>query len=411
MKKVELLCPAGNAEKFRAAVDFGADAVYFAGKQFGMRASADNFTIEEMTECVAYAHARSAKAYLTVNCMPHDAEYPALRSYLAELRSVGIDALIAADLGVIAAAREILPDAEIHISTQANVVSVPSCLAYASLGAKRIVLARELTLDEIRTLRAALPEDVELEAFIHGSMCIAVSGRCLLSNHFTGRDANRGQCAQPCRWQYTLTESKRPDEQIPIEEVRDAGSSSGTFIMSSKDLCMIEHVPELIEAGIDSFKIEGRMKSAYYTAVTANVYRMAIDRYYGDPASYRIDPAWTDELNGVSHREYGTGFFYVRPGEQAQTVSMPGYLCEKSFLALAVSASDEDGYAWFSQRKKLFEGDRVELLTPGETGKAFSVGAITDADGNRIDATPHPSMRFRVRVPFPVREGDILRGC
>ena len=279
----ELLSPAGNFEKLKAALLYGADAVYLAGKRFGMRSAADNFTDEELYSAAQYVHERGKKIYLTLNTMPHANEYGALRDFLVSIRDAGIDAMIVADLGVMTLVREILPEMEIHISTQASIVSPQAARAYASLGAKRLVLARELMLDEIKAIRDGLDADVELEAFIHGSMCVSYSGRCMLSHNLTGRDANRGACTQPCRWVYTVTEEKRPESPYPIEQ-----NELGTFIMSSKDMCTIEMIPELIEAGISSFKIEGRMKSAYYTAVVTNAYRMAIDAYLADPDGYRF---------------------------------------------------------------------------------------------------------------------------
>ena len=320
----ELLSPAGNFEKLKAALLYGADAVYLAGKRFGMRSAADNFTDEELFDAVAYTHERGKKIYLTLNTMPHGYEYPALRDFLNSIKRAGLDALIVADLGVMALAKEILPDTEIHISTQASIVSPEAARAYAALGAKRLVLARELTLDEIKAIRAGLDDSIELEAFIHGSMCVSYSGRCMLSNSLTGRDANRGACAQPCRWGYTITEEKRPESPYPIEE-----NELGTFIMSSKDMCTIEIIPELINAGIASFKIEGRMKSAYYTAVVTNAYRMAIDAYIRDPEAYAYDPRLMRELESVSHREYCTGFYLDSPMENPQMSTINGYIREK----------------------------------------------------------------------------------
>ncbi len=407
-KRPELLSPAGNFEKMRAAIRYGADAVYLAGRRFGMRSAAGNFSEEELRDAVAYAHARGVRVYLTVNTMPREDEYPALRAYFERIAEFGIDALIVADLGVIAMAREVLPDTEIHISTQANVVSAETCKAYAALGAKRIVLARELTLDEIRAIRAAIPRDLELEVFIHGSMCVSYSGRCLLSNHIVGRDANRGQCAQPCRWNYRLraeiVEEKRPDAPLPIEE-----EGGETFIMASRDTAMIEHIPELIEAGIDSFKIEGRMKSAYYAAATANAYRMAIDSYFS--GNYRYDPAWYRELCSVSHREYASGYFFSDSHLDANTAKSGGYIKENAYLATVLSYDPMTGRALMEQRNKMCVGDPAELLTPGQVGRPLPVTEIFSEDGEPIAATPHPYMRFYLPVPFPVREGDILRAA
>ncbi|MBR6708697.1 MAG: U32 family peptidase, partial [Clostridia bacterium] len=340
----ELLSPAGNFEKLKAAVRYGADAVYCAGQCFGMRASAGNFTPEELIEASQYLHGRGRRLYLTVNTMPHDSEYPRLREYLTFLREVHPDGLIAADLGVMAEIRDILPDAELHVSTQASVVSAAACRAYAALGASRIVLARELSLDQIRAIRENLPPEIALEAFIHGSMCISYSGRCMLSYALTGRDANHGACTQPCRWNYAIVEEKRPAEPMPIES-----GPEGTFILSSKDMCLIEHVPELVEAGIDSFKIEGRMKSAYYTAVVTNAYRMALDAYAADPAAYRYDPAWLRELESVSHREYCTGYYFDDPAVTDHRATVPGYLREKAYLATVRDYDPATGIATFIQ--------------------------------------------------------------
>lgn len=418
---VELLSPAGNFEKLRAAILYGADAVYGAGQMFGMRSAAENFTVEEIHEAVRYTHARGKKFYLTVNTLPHVDEYPTLTRFLREIRDAGIDAFIVADLGVMTTLREIIPDAEIHISTQTSVVSPAAARAYAALGARRIVLARELTLDEIRKIRAGIPSEIELEAFIHGSMCVSYSGRCLLANEMNRRDGNRGTCSQPCRWNYTIVEEKHPDAPLPIEE--QAGV--GTFILSSKDLCMIDHIPELMESGISSFKIEGRMKSAYYTAVVTNAYRMAIDRYLADPAAYRPDPRWNEELDSVSHREYGTGFYFDDPTVDPQLVSTCGYLREKAYFSTAteevaeelaairaagVAVENESGrLCRFIQRNKVSTGDAAEMISPGKVGRAFSVTELYAPDGTPISSAPHPSMIYWCRVPFPVREGDIMR--
>ncbi|MBQ7348232.1 MAG: U32 family peptidase [Clostridia bacterium] len=419
----ELLSPAGNFEKLKAAILYGADAVYCAGQMFGMRASADNFTVEELYRAAEYVHAHGKKLYLTVNTMPHVREYPLLRKFLNDIKGAGIDAMIVADLGVFTTIREIIPDMEIHISTQTSIVSPASARAWAAMGAKRLVLARELTMDEIREIRARLPDDVELEAFIHGSMCVSYSGRCLLANAFNGRDGNRGTCSQPCRWNYALVEEKRPDMPFPIEQQQGVG----TFIMSSKDMCMIEHIPALMESGVASFKIEGRMKSAYYTAVVTNAYRMAIDTYQKDPMGYRFDPAWLEELESVSHREYGTGFYFDDPMQSPQLVSACGYLREKAYFSTAteyvkeeadalvssgVAMENENGRMYrFIQRNKVSAGEGAEMISPGKIGRGFAVCELYAPDGQPIDATPHPSMIYWCRVPFEVREGDIMRAA
>ena len=410
----ELLSPAGNFEKLKAALLYGADAVYLAGTRFGMRSAADNFSDDELFAAAEYVHERNKKIYLTLNTMPHGYEYPALRDFLLRISGAGIDAVIVADLGVMSLVKEILPDMEIHVSTQASIVSPAAALAYASLGAKRLVLARELTLEEIKAIRHALPEDVELEAFIHGSMCVSYSGRCMLSNQFTGRDANRGACAQPCRWNYTVVEEKRPDEALPVIE-----NENGTFIMSSKDMCMLRHVPALIEAGVNSFKIEGRMKSAYYTAVISNAYRMAIDAYLRDPAGYVFDEALYREVESVSHREYATGFWFDDPRENAQLCTESGYIREKAYFATVVERGNapaglveenEQGVLCrLRQRNKLSLGDRAELLTPGRVGIPLYVGELYDENGTPIESAPHPLMEFYTRLPHAASAGDILR--
>ena len=416
IKRPELLSPAGNFEKMKAALLYGADAVYLAGRRFGMRSAADNFTDEELREAVEYVHERGKKIYLTMNTMPHGYEYEAMREFLHTVKDYGIDAMIVADLGVMATIREIIPHMEIHVSTQASIVSPAAALAYAALGAKRLVLARELTIEEIREIRASLPEDVELEAFVHGSMCVSYSGRCMLSHSLTGRDANRGACTQPCRWVYTIREEKRPDEPYPIEE-----NELGTFIMSSKDMCTVEHIPQLIDAGIDSFKIEGRMKSAYYTAVVTNGYRMAIDAYLSDPEGYVFDRAIYRELESVSHREYCTGFYFDDPLQEPQLSTINGYIREKAYFATALSAEEcplpdcleyetEGGRLYpFIQRNKVSVGDRAEIISPGRIGRALTVTELYGERGEEIPSAPHPGMKFFVRVPFEINEGDIMR--
>lgn len=403
----ELLSPAGDFEKLRAAIRYGADAVYLAGEAFGMRAASANFTNEELAEAVAYAHQRGVKIYITVNILPRTKEYESLRPYLIYLESIGVDAVIVSDLGVFTLVREVAPKLAIHISTQASSVSAQACTAWYKMGASRVVLARELSMAEIKEIRENTPPELELEAFVHGAMCIAYSGRCLLSNYFTGRDGNHGMCAQPCRWNYNelvITEEKRPDDRIHV--IEDHGD---TFVMSSRDTCMIEHVPELIDAGITSFKIEGRVKSAYYTAVVTNTYRMAIDAYLADPAGYTYNPLWMRELCSVSHREYHTGFYYTPPHESANTVTAPGYIREKAYLAIAATDSDEDGYATFIQRNKVIANAPMELLTPGKVGIPFVAQDMTNEDGEVIESAPHPMMRFRMRTDVPVRAGDIVR--
>ncbi len=405
MRKPEILSPAGNFEKMKAAILFGADAVYLAGNVFGMRAAADNFNNEELKEAISYAHERGVKVYVTVNTMPREDEYPILRDYIANLAVIKPDAAIVADVGVLALFKELAPDIEIHISTQANAVSAAACRAWYALGAKRVVLARELTLAEIKSIRANIPEELELECFIHGSMCVSYSGRCLLSGHMIARDANRGMCAQPCRWNfrisgYEIAEEKRPGLKMPVEEI-----NGETFIMSSKDTCTIEHIPELIEAGINSFKIEGRMKSAYYTAVVTNTYRMAVDAYFS--GKYEYNPLWLRELESVSHREYASGYYFQNPNTDANVTANNGYLNDKAYLAVVTEIGE--GRVKCGQRNKMSVGDAVEIVTPGMVGRAFSVNALYDESGAPIESTPHPYMEFYMELPYEARVGDIIR--
>ncbi len=412
----ELLSPAGNFEKLKAALLYGADAVYLAGRRFGMRSAADNFTVEELYEAAEYVHERGKRLYLTLNTMPHGDEYAALSEFLGDIKDAKIDAFIIADLGVLTLVRKMIPDAEIHISTQAGIVSAEAALAYVSLGAKRLVLARELTFAEIKAIRAAIPDDIELEAFVHGSMCVSYSGRCMLSHHLTGRDANRGACTQPCRWNYTIVEEKRPDVPLPIEE-----NEQGTFIMSSKDMCTIELIPELMKSGINSFKIEGRMKSAYYTAVVTNAYRMAIDEYRRLGDEYKFDTRLMRELESVSHRDYCTGYYLDEPAEAAQLASTTGYIREKAYFATSLGEAaitlpkglqrqTDGGVLYpFIQRNKVSVGDSAEVISPNKIGQPFTVTELYGENGEPIESAPHPSMKFFLRVPFDVLEGDIMR--
>lgn len=420
IKKPELLSPAGNFEKLRAAILYGADAVYCAGQSFGMRSAADNFTVEELARAVEYTHERGRKIYLTLNTMPHGDEYAALENFINEIKDLGIDAFIIADLGVMSLVKKLAPHTEIHISTQASIVSPYAARVYAELGAKRLVLARELSFEEIRAIRLGIDEDIELEAFIHGSMCVSYSGRCMLSQMMTGRDGNRGRCTQPCRWNYLIYEEKRPDMPIPVEQ-----TELGTFIMSSKDMCMIEHIPELIGSGINSFKIEGRMKSAYYTAVVTNAYRMAIDKFFENPGNYEYNPDWFRELDSVSHREYCTGYYLDSPADNPQLTAQNGYIREKAYFATATDYNCDEASALsdkgilldnsrgrlyrFVQRNKVSAGDSAEIISPSRIGKPFIVNEIYSPSGEALTSAPHPSMIFWCRVPFEVREGDIMR--
>ncbi len=404
----ELLSPAGNFEKLKAALLYGADAVYCAGKAFGMRAAADNFTLEELYEATGYTHALGKKIYLALNTLPGWREYEALEKFLKEISECGLDALIVADPGVLSLAKKILPHTALHISTQAGAVSHADCDFWQSLGASRVVLARELSLEDIRQIRARVSRELELEVFVHGSMCVSFSGRCLLSENLAGRDANRGFCAQPCRWNYKLyeiEEEKRPGMRLPVFQ-----TECGTFVLSSMDLCMIEHIPKLVQAGVSSFKIEGRMKSAYYAAVTANTYRMAMDAYAAEQERYRFKEEWQKELESVSHREYCTGYFFTSPSENAQLAKTPGYIREKTYLAVADGYDKESGRGFFIQKNKAVNGAAAELITPGACGRPLVLEDMRDANGAPVNCAAHPFMPFSVKVPFPVKKGDILRG-
>ncbi len=401
MKKPEILSPAGNPQKLRFAVDYGADAVYCALERFGMRRAADNFTVEEMASAIDYAHSKGRKVYLTVNVMPHQQDMADLPDFIAQANALKPDAYIVSDPGVMDCIKTVAPKAELHLSTQASTVNAAACRFWYRQGVKRIVLARELSLGEIKAIRREIPEDLELEAFVHGAMCVSYSGRCLLSNYFAGRDANGGGCAQPCRWKYFVHEEKRPEDVISAEQ-----DEYGTYLFSSRDLCMVEHVGELAEAGIDSLKIEGRVKSAYYTAAVTNAYRMALDDYFdGKP----FNPAYRAEVESVSHREYGTGYFYSDPHENANIVGNNVYLKDRAFLAVVKDYDPATGLATCEQFNKMCIGDRVNLLSPGTTGRDITVEELFDAQGNPITDTKHPRMEFLLKVEN-AKAGDLIRG-
>lgn len=400
-KKPEILSPAGNPEKLRFAVDYGADAVYCALERFGMRRAADNFTKESLASAIAYAHEKGKKVYLTVNVMPHEGEFGDLPRFIAEADELKPDAYIVSDPGVMDCIKANAKDPELHLSTQTSTVNAAACRFWHRQGVKRIVLARELSLAEIKAIRKNIPEELELEAFIHGAMCVSYSGRCLLSNYFAGRDANGGACAQPCRWKYYVHEEKRPEDVISAEQ-----DAYGTYLFSSKDLCMIDHIGELAEAGLDSLKIEGRVKSAYYTAAVTNAYRMALDDYYdGKP----FNPAYMAEVESVSHREYATGYFYGNPHENANIVGNNVYLKDRAFLAVVKDYNPETGLALCEQFNKMQIGDKANLLSPGTTGRDITVTELFDKDGNPIGDTKHPRMPFYLRIEN-AKAGDLIRG-
>ena len=396
-KKPELLAPAGDMERLRLAVLYGADAVYLAGTSFGMRSSAGNFTDEELPVAVEYAHSHGVRVHATVNTMPRCDEIVHLPAHLERLNDAGVDALIIADLGVFQMAAKYAPNCERHVSTQVSIANDACATAWYELGAKRVVLARELTLEEIRTIRANTPPELELETFAHGAMCVSYSGRCLLSNYMTGRDSNRGACAQPCRYQYTLMEEKRPGEYFQVFE-----DEKGTYIMNSRDMCMIDHLDDLMDAGVDCIKLEGRAKSAYYAAIVTGAYRHVLD----DVAAGRpVDPIWRDEVEHVSHRHYSTGFYYGEPGQYTESAR---YLREWQVIAM-VTSCDEQGSATLSLRNKFAAGDTVELVGPDTKPFAFTVPMMEDLEGNPLAEPRTPQMEFRMKLPKPVPAWSILR--
>ena len=394
---IELLAPAGDMERLRMSLAYGADAVYLAGTDFGMRSFAGNFTPEELKQAVALCHSRGVAVHVTCNTMPRNGEIARMLEWLSYLQELGVDAAILADVGVLSLLKKHAPKLKAHISTQASVSNYQAAAAWYELGASRVILARELSLDEIREIRAKAPRELEIEAFVHGAMCVSYSGRCLLSNYMTGRDANRGACAQPCRYQYALVEEKRPGEYFPIGE--DAG---GAYIMNSKDMCMIDHIPELIDAGLDSLKIEGRAKSAYYAAVVTGAYRHAIDAALeGRP----LDPVWRDEVEKVSHRPYSTGFYFGEPG---QHTSHSRYVRDWQIMAVVTSCAP-DGTALCELRNKLSAGDELELVGPGLKPVPVTVEGLTDGDGLPIPEARKPQMPFYFRLPIQAPPLSLLR--
>lgn len=405
MKKIELLAPAGDLEKLKTAIRYGADAVYFGGEMFSLRAGAGNLNLEEMKEGLAYAHERGKRCYLTINIYAHNEDIDPLYDYLRQIRDLDIDAFLIADPGIIAMVRETIPDAEIHLSTQANLTNWRTGAFWASAGVKRLVMARELSLEEIRSVRDHLPQDVELEAFVHGAMCISYSGRCLLSNFMTGRDSNRGMCAHPCRYRYSLVEEKRPGEFFPIEE-----DDRGSYIMNSKDLCMIRHIPDLVHAGIDSAKIEGRMKSIFYVATVVHAYRQAIDAYYEDPDNYVFREEWMEELLKASHREFTTGFYYGKPGHEEQNYRTSRYTREYSFIGKVLSYNEETGIAKVEQRNKMNVGDHIEVFGPDISFFPMTITDLADWEsGEKLESAPHAQQILAMHMAEPVKPGYILR--
>ncbi len=400
-KKVEILAPAGNLEKLKTAIDFGADAVYLGGSKLNLRAFADNFTNDEIRQGVEYAHARGRKVYVTLNVFPHNSDLVGLEDYLRELYELNVDAILASDPSVIITSLETVPELEVHLSTQANNVNYKTAQYWYKQGVKRIVLARELSLNEIKEIHDRVPEGCELEAFVHGSMCMSYSGRCLMSNYMTGRDANRGACSQACRYKYYLMEEKRPGEFFEVIE-----DDRGSYVMNSKDLCLIEYIDKMIEAGVYSLKIEGRMKSAYYVAAVVKAYRQAVDAYLEDPENYKFNPEWMDSLMKVSHRDYHTGFFFGKTGEQIYETA--SYIRTADIVGRVKEYDKDTQIAVIEQRNKFYDNDIVEILRP--EGPAFNV-QVTDMremNGTKIDAAPRAQMLFTVKVDKELKPNDFI---
>lgn len=402
-RRPELLVPASSLEVLKTAVVFGADAVYIGGEVFGLRAKAKNFSKEDMIEGIAFAHEHHVKVFVTVNILAHNDDLTGVREYLQELKEIGPDALIIADPAIFMLAKEICPEIERHVSTQANNTNYGTYQFWWNLGAKRVVSARELSLKEIREIRDHIPEEMEIESFMHGAMCISYSGRCLLSNYFTGRDANQGACTHPCRWKYAVVEEKRPGEYFPVYE-----NERGTYIFNSKDLCMIEYIPEMIEAGIDSFKIEGRMKTALYVATVARTYRKAIDDYLEDPAKYRENMPWyLDQISNCTYRQFTTGFYFGKPSEESQIYDSNTYVKEYTYLGIV--GGEKDGLYRIEQRNKFSVGEKIEIMKPNGENVEVIVQRIVDEDGKEQESAPHPKQVLYIELSEKAEQYDVLR--
>ncbi|SDB08136.1 putative protease [Pseudobutyrivibrio sp. YE44] len=404
MRETELLVPASSLEVLKVAVIYGADAVFIGGEVFGLRAKAKNFSKEDMIEGVKFAHDHGVKVHVTVNILAHNNDLEGVREYLKELKEIGPDALIIADPAIFMMAKEICPEIERHVSTQANNTNYGTYKFWYDLGASRVVSARELSLAEIKEIRANIPDDLEIESFIHGAMCISYSGRCLLSNYFTGRDANQGACTHPCRWKYAVVEEQRPGEYFPVYE-----NERGTYIFNSKDLCMIEHIPDLIDAGIDSFKIEGRMKTALYVATVARTYRKAIDDYKESPAKYEANLDWyKEQIAACTYRQFTTGFYYGKPSEESQIYDNNTYNIGYTYLGICGTA-DSEGYFEIEQRNKFSVGETIEIMKPNGDNVEVEVLGIKDEDGNAMESCPHPKQKLFIKLSVTPAEYDLLR--
>lgn len=404
MNKPEILAPAGNLEKLKMAIIYGADAVYIGGEKYGLRAAAGNFTLDEIKEGAKYAHDNGKRLYVTVNIIPHNEDLEGLDEYVKSLGEAGADALIVSDPSIIMTVREVLPDMQLHLSTQASNTNYKSAEFWHSNGIKRIILARELSFEEIREIVEKSPKSLEYEAFVHGAMCISYSGRCLLSNYMTGRDANRGECAQPCRYKYYLMEEKRPGQYMMVDE-----DERGTYIFNSRDLCMIEHIPELVESGLRSLKIEGRMKSSYYVASVVRAYRMALDSYFSDPMNYEFRKEWLDELSKASHRKFGTGFYFGKPDSEGQIYESSSYVRDYVFVGLILAYDSDTGIAVVEQRNKMVTGDEIEVIGPNRQMFTQIIDKMWNDEGVEISAAPHPQQIITIKMKKPVEKHDILR--
>ena len=404
MKRPELLVPASSLEVLKIAVVFGADAVYIGGEAFGLRAKAKNFTLEEMREGIEFAHEHQVKVYVTANILAHNDDLEGVRTYFQELKEIKPDALIISDPGVFMIAREVCPEIDIHISTQANNTNYGTYRFWYQQGAKRVVTARELSAEELTEIREKIPKDLEMETFIHGAMCISYSGRCLLSNYFTGRDANRGACTHPCRWKYSIVEETRPGEYMPVYE-----NERGTYIFNSKDLCMIQHIPEMLATGVDSYKIEGRMKTALYVATVARTYRKAIDDYLESPEKYKENMPWyLDQISNCTYRQFTTGFFFGKPDDTAQIYDNNTYVKEYTYLGI-VGECREEGLYRIEQRNKFSVGEIIEVMKPNGDNIEVKVHQILDEEGNAQESAPHPKQVLYIDLGWPLEKFDILR--
>lgn len=403
-KKIELLAPAGSLEKLKYAIEYGADAVYIGGEAFSLRVAAKNFSLEEIKRGIEYAHAKNRKVYITANIIPHNEDLDEFPEFVKEVSDMNADGIIVSDLGAFSIVKEYAPDLEIHISTQANNTNYMSARTWHKLGAKRIVVARDLSLNEISEIRNKTDDDLEIECFVHGAMCVSYSGRCLLSNFLTHRDANKGACSHPCRWKYYLMEEKRPGEYMPVFE-----NDRGTFLYNSKDLCMIKYIPELIKAGVSSFKIEGRVKNELYVATTVGAYRRAIDSYYENPDKFNISDDILNELEKVSHREYTTGFYFNKPDENNQLYTSNTYIQDYLIAGVVIDYDETTGVALVEQRNRFFRGDELEVLSPHIESFGFVADYMTNADDEDIEVAPHPQMHVKLKPGHPVAPFSIIR--